>query len=127
MKALNLAVALAVSVTTLSSSSLADNRDLTKTHMRSDSPQPGRNPIRLEGQIREVTASEDIVTIRLHRDRYPIVASSGTRVRWNDGRRAHCKELQTGDSIRVEGELEGNVIHAERVTILMRIEHRGGK
>jgi hypothetical protein len=82
------------------------------------------NPIRLEGQIREVTVAGDYVTIRLHRDRYPIVASGATRVRWLDGHRALASELQIGDSIRVEGNLERNEIRADRVTILQRIEHR---
>jgi len=115
MKRLNLAVVLAACVAALSSSSFADDRDLTKTQ---------RNPIRLEGQIREVAESREGLTIRLHRDRYPILASSITHVRWNDGHRADVHELRVGDSIRVEGEQDGNVIRAERVTILMRIEHR---
>lgn len=115
MKMLTLAVAAAAAFTFLSSSSLADGRG-----------QERANPIRLEGQIREIASTEDGVTIRLHRDRYPIVASSITRVHWLDGRRARPKDLQNGDSIRVEGDLDKNVIYADRVTILMRVEHRGG-
>lgn len=82
------------------------------------------NPIRLEGQIREVTITGDTVMIRLHRDRYPIVVSRVTRVRWLDGRRCAATDLQIGDSIRVEGNLEQKEIVADRVTILLRIEHR---
>jgi hypothetical protein len=86
------------------------------------------NPIRLEGQIRQITQNGGDVTVRLHRDRYPIVMRAGvTRVRWLDGRRAHPGDLLVGDSIRVEGNLEKNVIYADRVTLLLRIEHRGGE
>jgi hypothetical protein len=46
------------------------------------------------------------------------------RVRWLDGRPATANELLKGDSIRVDGDLEKNVIHAERVTILQRDQHR---
>lgn len=83
-----------------------------------------RNPIRLEGQIRAIAYTYDGVTLRLHRDRYPIFLGEAARVRWLDGRRATANELMKGDSIRVEGDLDANVIHAERVTILQRDEHR---
>jgi len=82
------------------------------------------NPIRLEGQIRELTDSGGGVTIRLHRDRYPIVAHEETRVRWLDGRRAPVSELRVGDSIRVEGNQEQDSITADRITILLRVERR---
>jgi hypothetical protein len=83
-----------------------------------------RNPIRVEGQIREITYGYAGVTVRLHRDRYPIFLGDTARVRWLDGRKAAANELLKGDSIRVEGDLDANVIHAERVTILQRDEHR---
>jgi hypothetical protein len=82
------------------------------------------NPIRLEGQIREIAGGDDKITIRLHRDRYPIVTHQATRVRWLDGRRSHADELQVGDSIRVEGNQERTFISADRVTILLRVERR---
>jgi hypothetical protein len=113
MKMLTLAVAVVTALTVLPSSSLADSRGSQRS-----------NPIKLEGQIREIASSDDGVTIRLHRDRYPVVATSVTRVHWLDGRRARPRDLQNGDSIRIEGDLDKNVIYAERVTILMRVEHR---
>lgn len=104
-------------------SSLADIRPLESA---ASMPASGgsSNPIRLEGQIREVTITGDTVIVRLHRDRYPIVATRVTRVRWLDGRRALASDLQKGDSIRVQGHQEKNEIVADRVTILLRIEHR---
>lgn len=128
MRTINLAFALVITMTILAASpasSGADNRRLTSTH-DADGVSEAQNPIKLEGQIRSVEGSGEAVTIRLHRDRYPIVASSITRVRWNDGRRAHAGELRIGDSIRVEGDLDRDTIYASRVTILMRVEHRGG-
>lgn len=128
MRTANLALALVATMTLLAASpasSQADNRRLTSTHGADRGGDP-QNPIKLEGQIRSVEGSGDAVTIRLHRDRYPIVASSVTRVRWNDGRRAQAGELRKGDSIRVEGDLDRDTIYASRVTILMRVEHHGG-
>src|SRR5690349_16523849 len=84
------------------------------------------NPIRLEGQIREIAYEYEGVTLRLHRDRYPIHLSEATHVRWLDGRRATANELMKGDSIRVAGDLEKNVIHAQRVTSL-RLDDRPGR
>ncbi|HEY0155938.1 MAG TPA: hypothetical protein VGF28_01455 [Thermoanaerobaculia bacterium] len=114
MKTLRLVLAVAAALTFLPSPPASG-----------DSPQR-RNPIQLEGQIREISGTGDGVTIRLHRDRYPIVASSVTRVRWLDGRRARPEDLQNSDSIRVEGDLDRDVIYADRVTILRRDERRGG-
>jgi hypothetical protein len=115
MKKRVLASVLLVILTVSAASSIADERPHGGT---------GDNPIRLEGQIREITGGEGGITIRLHRDRYPIVTHAGTRVRRLDGRRSHAGELQVGDSIRVEGNLERNRIHADRVTLLLRIERR---
>ena len=83
-----------------------------------------QNPIRLEGQIRELAWEGERLTIRLHRDRYPIVAYEETRVRWFNGLRSHARELRKGDSIRVEGNQERNQIVAGDITILQRDEHR---
>ena len=110
-------------LSSLTVSSLADIRPLESS---ASMPASGgsSNPIRLEGQVRELTRTGDTVIIRLHRDRYPIVATRVTRVRWLAGRRARATDLQTGDSIRVEGNLEQNEIVADRVTILLRMGHR---
>jgi hypothetical protein len=115
MRRLKLAIPMLAVLVCTTASSIADNR-----------PQQVSNAIRLEGQIREITGTDD-VTIRLHRDRYPIYAWCGaTHVHWlDDGRRALLRELEVGDSIRVEGTVEKDVIVATEITILLRIEHRG--
>lgn len=125
MKALGPVLALAATLTTFTPSSRAGN--VLVSSARDAEISTRSNPIRLEGQIRDVTASGEVITIRLHRDRYPIVTSSETRVRWLDGSRARAAELKKGDSIRVEGELDRNVIYADRVTILLRTEHHRRK
>ena len=105
--------------------SIADSRPPDSTIPRPPDRR-GDNPIRLEGQIREITQTDDGVTIRLHRDRYPIVAHQTTSVCWLDGSRTRVADLQEDDSIRVEGNLERTFISAERITLLRRIEHRSG-
>ena len=111
MRTLRFALLSALMVT----SSIADDRPLLRAS----------TPIRLEGQIREVTTSDDGVTLHLHRQRYPILVSCVTRVCWLDGHRERPTDLQVGDSIRVEGNVQrNNVITADHVTILQRDEHR---
>ena len=83
------------------------------------------NPIRLEGQVREIRFDGDGVIVRLHRQRHPVVMSGSTRVRWLNGDRGRVADLQTGDSIRVEGNQERDHIAAERVTILLRVTRAG--
>lgn len=126
MRTLKLAICMLVALTWTTVSSTADNRPQNSSNS---------NPIRLEGQIREITEDsvsvgddvrDEVITIRLHRDRYPIVTSGATKVRWLDGCRVPPGDLRNGDSIRVEGNLERDVIVAEEITILLRIEHLGG-
>ena len=127
---LTLALVSILLASSFAASSVADICPPDRSHGTSS----GNNPIRLEGQIREITIGEDArngddvqnitVAIRLHRDRYPIIATNATRVRWLDGPRALATDLQVGDSIRVEGNLERNEILADRITILLRIERR---
>ena len=114
---MNLVVAITMLGGFASSSPGADNHLLDRRHHT-------QNPIRLEGQIREIVADGENFLIRLQRDRYPIEVLERTPVRWLDGRRAHAGELQVGDSIRISGDLDHDVIRAERVTILQRVEHR---
>ena len=114
---MNLVVALAFVTSLGASSPGADSHLLDRRHHT-------QNPIRLEGQIREIGAGGETFIIRLQRDRYPISVHELTPVRWLDGRRAHAGELQAGDSIRVSGDLDRDVIQAERITILQRVEHR---
>lgn len=83
------------------------------------------NPIRLEGQIREITFDGGGAIVRLHRQRHPVVMDGVTRVRWLNGDRARVADLQTGDSIRVEGNQERDHIAADRVTILLRVRRAG--
>ena len=87
-------------------------------------PDQRSNPIRLEGQIREIGIDGDYVVIRLHRDRYPMLAKWNLRVRTNDGRRMDAADLQAGDNIRIDGELYRDFIYVDRVTLLLRVEHR---
>lgn len=87
-------------------------------------PEPGTNPIQLEGQIRAIGHDGDHVVIRLHRDKYPLSAGPYVRVRWQNGKRIDVRELQVGDSIHVTGDLHRDVIVVERITLLRRIERR---
>src|SRR5687767_10163258 len=82
--------------------------------------EPGTNPIRLEGQIREIGTDGDHVVIRLHRDKYPLLVGPSVRARWQNGKRIDVRDLRPGDSIRVEGDLQRDVIVVERMTLLQR-------
>ncbi len=124
MKHAHLALMLLIVVSSASASPLGDSRPPASTNAYQRVQR--ENPIRLEGPIRAITHERGSVTIRLHRDRYPIVATRHTRVRWVDGREADLRELRIGDSIRVSGDLDGDVIYAHRVTVLLAPEHRGG-
>ncbi|HEU4522863.1 MAG TPA: hypothetical protein VFT12_12725 [Thermoanaerobaculia bacterium] len=87
-------------------------------------PDERSNPIRLEGQIREIGNDGEYIVIRLHRDRYPMLAKGHMRVRTPNGRRMDAGELQAGDSIRVDGELYRDFIYVDRITLLLRVERR---
>ena len=87
-------------------------------------PEPGTNPIQLEGQIRQIGHDGDHVVLRLHRDRYPLLAGPYVRVRSQNGKRIDVRDLQVGDSIHVDGDLQRDVIVVERITLLRRIERR---
>jgi hypothetical protein len=87
-------------------------------------PESGANPIRLEGQIREIGADGDHIVIRLHRDKYPLLVGPSVRARWQNGKRIDVRDLQSGDSIRVDGDLRRDVIVVDRITVLRRIERR---
>ena len=114
---MNLVAAITMAGALAISSPGADNALLDRRHH-------AENPIRLEGQIREIVVDGENFLIRLQRDRYPIAVHELTPVRWLDGRRAHAHELKVGDSIRISGDLDRDVILAERVTILQRVEQR---
>src|SRR5687767_797070 len=81
-------------------------------------PEPGTNPIRLEGQIREIGADGNHVVIRLRRDKYPLLVGPYVRARWQNGKRIEVRDLRSGDSIRVDGDLQRDVIVVERITVL---------
>lgn len=123
---LTLAFVLVLLSSPFAASSPADIRPLHGSGATEEAPARVNSPIRLEGQIREITSSGGEMVIRLHRDRYPIIATHA-RVRWRDGAHAHRTDLQVGDSIHVEGNQEPKEIIADRITILLRIEHRGGQ
>ena len=114
---MNLVVAITMAAGFSASSPGADTHLLDRRHHAG-------NPIRLEGQIREIVVDGENFLIRLQRDRDPIAVHDQTPVRWLDGTRAHADELRVGDSIRVSGDLDRDVIRAERVTILQRVERR---
>ena len=93
----------------------AETRDLGRTD---------HNPIRLEGQIRELSWDGESVTIRIHRDRYPMLATEHVRVRTRDGHRIGVRDLQVGDHIRVQGEQRRDHIDVYGITLLRRDERR---
>ena len=113
MKTNALAMLLLTLLVLLATSSSAETR-----------PEPGTNPIRLEGQIREIGADGDHIVIRLHRDKYPLLVGPYVRARWQNGKRIDVRDLQSGDSIRVDGDLQRDAIVVERITLLQRIERR---
>ncbi len=81
---------------------------------RQPSGTPVRNPITIESQIRDLSLDGDIVT-----DKW-------VRVRAFDGRRMYARDLQAGDNVHVEGDLDHQVVYVSHITLQMRAEHLGG-
>ena len=82
------------------------------------------NPIRLEGQIRQIEQSGDGIVIRLQRGREPLLAHERMRVRSRSYRTLEVRDLLAGDIIRVDGDLDRGIIHVNRVELLRRDEQR---
>ena len=86
----------------------------------------GRNPLTVESQIREVSVDGDSVIIRLYRQPYDFVAVKWLSVRTIDGRQMYARDLASRDNIRLEGDLDHDVVYASRITLQRRDEHLGG-
>lgn len=83
------------------------------------------NPITVSGPIREVTRDGDNVTIWLVRNKYPVSARAWLPVqRTGQGRKMYAADLIVGDSLEVHGDLERNVVYAEKIRLLLRVERR---
>ncbi len=84
------------------------------------------NPILIESQIRDVALDGDTVVIHLQRQPYDILADRRQRVQALDGRCMVAEDLEAGDNIHMEGDLDHNVIYARHITLQLRVEHRTG-
>ena len=85
-----------------------------------------RNPLTVESQISEVRIDGDNVIIRLYRQPFDFVAVKWLRVRTVDGQRLYARDLIAKDNIRLEGDLDHNVVYANTITLQRRDEHLGG-
>jgi len=88
----------------------------------------GRNPITLESQIREISVDGDEVLIRLYRQPYDFVTVKWLRVEAVEGcPRLYARDLQTRDSIHLDGDLDHTVVYITRIVLLRREIHIGGQ
>ena len=85
-----------------------------------------RNPLTVESQISEVRVDGDSVILRLYRQPYDFVAVKWLCVRTADGRQMYARDLQARDNIRLEGDLDHEVVYVTRVTLQRRDEHLRG-
>jgi hypothetical protein len=85
-----------------------------------------RNPLLVESQIQDVRVDGDSVIIRLYRQPYDFVAVKWLCVQTIDGRQMYARDLASRDNIRLEGDLDHNVVYASRITLQRRDEHLGG-
>ena len=85
-----------------------------------------RNPLTVESQIREVRVDGDSVVIRLHRQPYDFVAQKWLCVRTIDGRQMYARDLAPRDNIHLEGDLDHDVVYANRITLQRRDDHLRG-
>ena len=83
------------------------------------------NPIVVSGPIREVTRDGDNVTIWLVRNKYPVITRAWLPVKkTGQGRKMYAADLIVGDSLEVHGDLDRNVVYAEKIRLLLRVERR---
>ena len=83
------------------------------------------NPITVAGPIREISREGDIVTIQLTRNKYPVQARAWLPVeRADNGKKLYAADLILGDSLEVSGDLERDVVQAEEIKLLLRVERR---
>ena len=85
-----------------------------------------RNPLTVESQISELRIDGDSIIIRLYRQPYDFVTVKWLRLRTADGQRLYASDLKLKDNIRLEGDLDHNVVYANRITLQRRDEHLGG-
>ena len=83
-----------------------------------------QNRITIESQIRDVSFDGDEVTIHLFRQPYDIVGDRWVRVKTLDGRRMYVRDLEAGDNVHLEGDLDHSVIYIRHITLQLRAEHR---
>jgi len=103
----------------LSIAPLSANRDCSRQNGTSL-----RNPIVIISQIRDVSIDGDTVTIHVYREPHDIVAAKWLRVRAFDGRLMYAEDLQAGDNVQVDGDLDHQTIYIRQVILQMRVEYR---
>jgi len=82
------------------------------------------NPITVESQVREIRLDGDRVIFHLYRQPYDFVAVKWLPVQGTDGRRhLYACDLQERDYIHLDGDLDHNVICANRIVLLRREQH----
>ena len=85
-----------------------------------------QNPLTLESQIQDVRVDGDAVILHLYRQPYDFVAAKWLRVRTADGRQMYARDLQSRDNIRLQGDLDHDVVYVTHLTLQRRDEHLGG-
>ena len=81
------------------------------------------NPITIESQIKDVSIDGDTVTIHLYRQPYDFVVAKWVRVRALDGQRLYAEDLEAGDNVHVEGDLDHTVVCLRHITLQLRVVH----
>ena len=84
---------------------------------------PVSNPITIESQIKDVSIDGDTVTIHLYRQPYDFVVAKWVRVRALDGQRLYAEDLEAGDNVHVEGDLDHTVVYLRHITLQLRVVH----